>query len=88
MTGGAVTDPAEIAAEFAAGGAKVACLCSSDRLYAGHAEAVAAALRGAGAVKVWLAGKGEFEGVDDNLYAGCDALGVLRTTFEDLGVAR
>ncbi|MEU8384776.1 hypothetical protein, partial [Streptosporangium sp. NPDC048865] len=52
------------------------------------AEAVAAALRGAGAVKVWLAGKGEFEGVDANLYAGCDALGVLRTTFEDLGVAR
>ncbi|MEU4537879.1 methylmalonyl-CoA mutase family protein [Streptosporangium sp. NPDC023825] len=88
VTGGAVTDPGEIAAAFAAGGAKVACLCSSDRLYAGHAEAVAAALRGAGAVKVWLAGKGEFEGVDANLYAGCDALGVLRTTFEDLGVAR
>ncbi|WP_436757499.1 methylmalonyl-CoA mutase family protein [Streptosporangium sp. V21-05] len=88
VTGGAVTDPGEIAAAFAAGGAKVACLCSSDRLYAGHAEAVAAALRGAGAVKVWLAGKGEFEGVDANLYAGCDALGVLRTTFDDLGVAR
>ncbi|MEU4406016.1 methylmalonyl-CoA mutase family protein [Streptosporangium sp. NPDC023963] len=91
VTGGAATDPGEIAAAFAAEfatGAKVACLCSSDRLYAGHAEAVAAALRGAGAVKVWLAGKGEFEGVDANLYAGCDALGVLRTTFEDLGVAR
>lgn len=88
VTGGAVTDPGEIAAAFAAEGAKVACLCSSDRLYAGHAEAVAAALRGAGAVKIWLAGKGEFEGVDANLYAGCDALGVLRTTFDDLGVAR
>ncbi|MER6826116.1 methylmalonyl-CoA mutase family protein [Streptosporangium sp. NPDC000563] len=88
VTGGAVTDPGEIAAAFAASGARIACLCSSDRLYAGHAEAVAAALRGAGAVKVWLAGKGDYEGVDGCLYAGCDALGVLRTTFDDLGVAR
>ncbi|MGJ6961990.1 methylmalonyl-CoA mutase family protein [Streptosporangium sp. G11] len=88
VTGGAVTDPGEIAAAFAASGARIACLCSSDRLYAGHAEAAAAALRGAGAIKVWLAGKGDFEGVDANLYAGCDALGVLRTTFDDLGVAR
>ena len=41
----ALTDPGEIAAAFTAAfatGAKVACLCSSDRLYAGHAEAVAA----------------------------------------------
>ncbi|MER5421723.1 methylmalonyl-CoA mutase family protein [Streptosporangium roseum] len=81
-------DPGRIAAAFAASGAEVACLCSSDRLYGEHAEAVAAALRQAGARKVWLAGKGEFAGVDANLYAGCDALGVLRTTFDDLGVAR
>ncbi|MEV0418096.1 methylmalonyl-CoA mutase family protein [Streptosporangium canum] len=81
-------DPGRIAAAFVASGAEVACLCSSDRLYGEHAEAVAAALRQAGARKVWLAGKGEFAGVDANLYAGCDALGVLRTTFDDLGVAR
>ncbi|MGV9771321.1 methylmalonyl-CoA mutase subunit beta [Streptosporangium sp. NPDC003464] len=81
-------DPGRIAAAFAASGAKIACLCSSDRLYVEHAEAVAAALRQAGAAKVWLAGKGEYVGVDANLYAGCDALGVLRTTFDDLGVAR
>ncbi|MET8336296.1 methylmalonyl-CoA mutase family protein [Streptosporangium canum] len=81
-------DPGRIAAAFIASGAEVACLCSSDRLYGEHAEAVAAALRQAGARKVWLAGKGEFAGVDANLYAGCDALGVLRTTFDDLGVAR
>lgn len=81
-------DPGRIAAAFTASGAAVACLCSSDRLYGEHAEAVAAALRQAGARKVWLAGKGEFAGVDANLYAGCDALGVLRTTFDDLEVAR
>ena len=39
-----------------------------------------------GAVKVWLAGKGTYEGVDANVYAGCDAIGVLETTLHDLGV--
>lgn len=85
---GSGVDPARIAAAFTASGARVACLCSSDRLYGEHAEAVAAALRDAGAGKIWLAGKGEFAGVDANLYAGCDVLDVLRTTFDDLGVAR
>ncbi|MEV7006983.1 methylmalonyl-CoA mutase family protein [Streptosporangium sp. NPDC051022] len=87
-TAGTTADPALIAEAFAASGARIACLCSSDRLYGEHAEAVAAALREAGARKVWLAGKGEYAGVDATLYAGCDALGVLRTTFEDLEVAR
>ncbi|MEW9552754.1 methylmalonyl-CoA mutase subunit beta [Nonomuraea sp. NPDC050783] len=77
------TDPERIAAAFAASGARVACLCSSDKLYAEHAAAVAAALRRAGARRVWLAGKGDHDGVDANLYAGCDALRVLRTTFRD-----
>ncbi|GLW23089.1 methylmalonyl-CoA mutase [Microbispora triticiradicis] len=88
VAGGPGTDPAAIAAAFRESGAPVACLCSSDRLYGEHAAAVAAALREAGAQKVWLAGKGEYEGVDANVYAGCDALGVLRTTFDDLGVSR
>ncbi|MEU0566073.1 methylmalonyl-CoA mutase subunit beta [Nonomuraea sp. NPDC005983] len=82
------SDPEQIAAAFAASGARVACLCSSDRMYAEHATAVAAALKRAGARKLWLAGKGEYEGVDGCLYAGCDALGVLRATFEDLEVTR
>jgi methylmalonyl-CoA mutase len=89
VAGGTGVDPDRIAADFIAADAVIACLCSSDRLYGEHAEAVAAALRRAGAQKVWLAGKkGEFAGVDANLYAGCDVLGVLRTTFDDLGVAR
>ncbi|GIH73852.1 putative methylmalonyl-CoA mutase small subunit MutA [Planobispora longispora] len=85
---GPETDPGRIAAAFAASGTPVACLCSSDRLYGEHAEAVAAALRAAGARKVWLAGKGSYAGVDAALYAGCDALAVLRETFDDLEVAR
>ncbi|MGI5157022.1 methylmalonyl-CoA mutase family protein [Microbispora sp. CA-102843] len=88
VTSGPGTDPAAIAAAFRDCGTPVACLCSSDRLYGEHAAAVAAALREAGAHKVWLAGKGEYEGVDATLYAGCDALGVLRATFDDLGVSR
>ncbi|MFB4264001.1 methylmalonyl-CoA mutase family protein [Nonomuraea sp. GTA35] len=87
-TAGPGTDPEQIATAFAVSGATVACLCSSDKLYARHATAVAAALRRAGARKVWLAGKGRYEGVDGNLHAGCDALAVLRETFDDLEVTR
>ncbi|WP_248959031.1 methylmalonyl-CoA mutase family protein [Sphaerisporangium perillae] len=87
ITSGPGTDPEAIAEAFVRGGTTVACLCSGDKLYAEHATAVAAALRRAGAKKVWLAGKGDHEGVDATLYAGCDVLQVLRTTFDDLGVA-
>ncbi len=85
-TAGPGTDPEQIATAFAVSGATVACLCSSDRLYGEHAEAVAAALRRAGAHRVWLAGKERYAGVDACLFAGCDALDVLRTTFRDLEV--
>jgi methylmalonyl-CoA mutase len=87
LTSGAGTDPAEIASAFAASGATVACLCASDKLYAEHATPVAKALAAAGAVRVWLAGAGEHDGVDGNVYAGCDAIDVLRTSLHDLKVA-
>ncbi len=84
---GTSTDPAEIAAAFSASGATVACLCSTDKLYADHADAVAAALKAAGATRVWLAGKGQYATVDGHVHAGCDAVDVLRTTLTELGVA-
>jgi methylmalonyl-CoA mutase len=68
--------------DFAAAGTPVACLCSSDKVYASEAEAAAAALREAGASYVWLAGKGDHPGVDGTLFAGCDALAVLTTTLD------
>ncbi|GAA1260602.1 methylmalonyl-CoA mutase family protein [Sphaerisporangium rubeum] len=86
VTGGPLTDPEEIAAAFRASGTAVACLCSSDELYGEHAAAVAGALRRAGAKRVWLAGRGRYDGVDATVHAGCDALAVLSTTFDDLGV--
>ncbi|MCP2340772.1 methylmalonyl-CoA mutase family protein [Actinomadura rupiterrae] len=74
--------------EFAASGATIACLCSSDKVYEQDAADAARALRDAGAVKVWLAGKGAFDGVDARIFAGCDAVEVLTTTLTDLGVNR
>lgn len=65
-------------------GTPVACLCSSDALYS--AEAVTA-LKAAGATHVWLAGRGDL-GADGYVFAGCDALEVLRTTAEKSGVPR
>lgn len=72
--GGTSTDPAQVAAEFTASGANVACVCASDKI---DAEPVATALRAVGAKQVLVAGK--------DIYAGCDAVAVLAQT---LGVAR
>jgi len=49
----------EAAAEaYTASGAPIACICSSDALYAEHAEATARALKAKGAKLVILAGRG------------------------------
>jgi methylmalonyl-CoA mutase len=74
--------------DFAASGATVACLCSGDKVYAEQAAGAAKVLKATGAKRIWLAGKGDYEGVDSYLYAGCDALDVLRITMDDCGVAR
>ena len=71
-------------AAFKESGAKAACICSSDELYAEHAEATAKALKAAGARFILMAGRpGEAEktltaaGVDRFLYAGADAVATL-----------
>ncbi|MBO2453345.1 methylmalonyl-CoA mutase small subunit [Actinomadura barringtoniae] len=74
--------------DFAGSGAAVACVCSSDRVYADEAAATARALKDAGAIRVLLAGTGSYDGVDANVFAGCDAVDVLETTLDDLGVNR
>ncbi|MBT8228413.1 MAG: methylmalonyl-CoA mutase small subunit [Dactylosporangium sp.] len=87
VSGGPGTDVAEIARRFADSGLPVACLCSTDKLYAEHAEDVAAALVAAGAKKVWLAGAPKrYAGVDAYLHLGCDTVAVLETTLADLDV--
>ena len=76
----------ELVAAFEQAGTSVVCLCSSDQAYGELAPAAVRALREAGAAHVWLAGKADVDGVDGTVFAGCDAVDVLRTTFEKLGV--
>jgi methylmalonyl-CoA mutase len=75
---------AEAAAAFRQSGARLACLCSSDEIYATSGEGAARALVSAGA-RVWIAARpGEREaawraaGVGNFVFAGCDALAALR----------
>lgn len=81
-------DPAKLAAAFKASGAELACLCSSDKVYAEHAEAAAKALQTAGARHIYLAGRpAEAEaglraaGVTGFVFAGGDALATLQDAY-------
>jgi len=87
------TDAAAIAAAFTSSGAALACLCSSDKVYATLAEATARALQSAGARHIYLAGRGgEHEaalraaGVGDFIHAGGDALATLDAAFAQVFV--
>ncbi|MFI1152988.1 methylmalonyl-CoA mutase family protein [Streptomyces sp. NPDC020817] len=83
-------DPATAAEAYAASGADgMAVLCSSDALYEEQAEAVAAALRAAGATTVFLAGKPgtSAQAVDEYVFAGCDAVAVLSSVLDRMGIA-
>ncbi len=77
-----------LAAAFKASGAALACLCSSDKVYAAQAAAAAKALQAAGARHIYLAGRpGEQEaalraaGVSDFIFAGGDALATLQEAY-------
>ncbi|MER5460035.1 methylmalonyl-CoA mutase family protein [Streptomyces sp. NPDC002668] len=95
----AVHDPVSVDADSAAeafvrSGAAVACICSSDALYAEQAGPVAEALKSAGASRVYLAGRPgeqretyERAGVDEFVVAGSDAVAVLTSVLDQIGVA-
>jgi len=85
------SDPAALAAACKASGAALACLCSSDKVYAEQAIAVAKAVQIAGAKHIYLAGRpGEQEaalrgaGVTDFVFAGGDALVLLQRAYEQM----
>ena len=82
----AAGDVDDLVTAFRDSGTNVACLCSTDKIYADVAAPAARALRDAGAGRLWLAGKHETDGVDGYVHVGCDALAVLRSTLETLGV--
>jgi methylmalonyl-CoA mutase len=81
---------AALVAAFKTSGARLACLCSSDPVYAREAADAARALTAVGAT-VHLAGRpGDDEanwrqaGVKSFIYAGCDALSTLQATHDNL----
>lgn len=87
----ALDTPDAVAAAFRASGASVACICSSDAVYVHSAASAAAALRSAGAARVYLAGKpaGHEQawreaGVDEFVSVGCDVLDVVTRALDQL----
>ncbi|MFK8253165.1 methylmalonyl-CoA mutase family protein [Ancylobacter terrae] len=94
-TGGdTYASPAALAEAFRASGARLACLCSSDEIYAGEGEAAARALKAAGATALYLAGRpGEGEaaalraaGVDEFVGLGTDLIDMLARAQARVGL--
>jgi len=86
---------AALAESFTASGARAACICSSDALYATCAQDAAAALKAAGARWVVLAGRPgdrreayQEAGVDAFVYAGCDGVAALTAVLDQIGAPR
>ena len=88
---GGTTDLAQLATAYKASGARLACICSSDKLYAAEAVAAAQALTSADATQIYLAGRpGDLEAalkaanVNDFIYVGCDILAALGAAHDKL----
>jgi methylmalonyl-CoA mutase len=86
------TDLAALIAAYNKSGAPLACICSSDAVYASEAANAAQALTQAGAKHIYLAGRpGDLEaalkaaGVQDYIYMGCDMLATLQAAHAMLG---
>ncbi|WP_225095499.1 methylmalonyl-CoA mutase family protein [Streptomyces sp. CoH27] len=72
---------------FEESGATEAVLCAGDGRYAEQAEQTAASLRAAGARHVFLAGRGDYAGIDAYVFTGCDAVDILSSTLDRMGVS-
>jgi len=86
--------PQEVARAFGASGARIAVLCSSDRLYEQLAAETARMLKAAGARSVVLAGRpGDREadyreaGVDRFIFIGCNVLDALQQMLTEEGAS-
>jgi methylmalonyl-CoA mutase len=83
------SDPAALGPPFKTSGAALACICSSDKVYAEQAAAAAKALQAAGARHIYLASRpGDQEillraaGVNEFVFAGGDALAALQEAYK------
>src|SRR5262245_39811971 len=84
-------DGGNLAKRFKESGAKLACLCSSDKVYEREAEAAAKALGEAGATRIYLAGRAgpnqsafEQAGIGSFLHQGCDTLAILNAAYDEI----
>ena len=91
MTPESVLTREDMLKAFKASGAKLACLCSSDKIYASEAADAATALTAASATHIYLTGKPgenrkalEAAGIETFLYQGCDTLDLLENVYERL----
>jgi methylmalonyl-CoA mutase len=89
VSGNGFASTEDMVQAFEASGAKLACLCSSDKIYASDAAEAAKALAAAGAKHIYLAGKPgdhrqalEQAGVGTFLYQGCDTLATLKNAHD------
>jgi methylmalonyl-CoA mutase len=79
-----------LAKRFKESGAALACLCSSDKVYATEAVGVAKALAAAGAKHIYLTGKPkerealETAGIRTFVHQGCDTLSVLNAAYDEI----
>jgi methylmalonyl-CoA mutase len=85
-------DQAEMIAAFKGSDAKLACLCSSDKIYETQAVSAAKALAAAGATVAFAGRPGDREtelrqaGVKAFVFMGCDVVSTLQTAHDILGV--
>ncbi len=84
-------DGGNLAKRFKESGAKLACLCSSDKVYEREAKAAAKALKEAGAKRIYLAGRAgpgqaafEQAGIGSFLHQGCDTLAILNAAHDEI----
>jgi methylmalonyl-CoA mutase len=87
--------PDDMIAAFKSSGAALACLCSSDEVYAQEADAAVKALRAAGAKHIYLAGRpGEREAalaaadIGSFIFVGTDVPAMLKAAHDVLGIAQ
>ncbi|MGE5259788.1 MAG: methylmalonyl-CoA mutase family protein [Actinomycetota bacterium] len=79
-----------LAKRFTESGAALACLCSSDKVYATEAVSLAKALAAGGAKHIYLAGKPADRaalasaGIRTFLHQGCDTLTVLNAAYDEI----
>jgi methylmalonyl-CoA mutase len=69
--------------------ARLACLCSSDKVYSSQAAAAAKSLAEAGAKRIYLAGKpaaglNELTSVGAFIHQGCDTLAILTSVYDEI----